>query len=169
MHALKDTYNRQIDYLRISMTDRCNLKCIYCTPEKNVTQYNHTDFLTNDEIIRFVRIACRHGLQKVRITGGEPLMRKNIISLIHSIKSVGVQDLSLTTNGIILSDCAADLKRAGLDRVNISLDTLDGERYRGITRGGDIHNVWNAIEAAEAAGLSPIKINVVPIRGLNDG
>jgi cyclic pyranopterin phosphate synthase len=165
---MKDNYNRRIDYLRISITDRCNLKCIYCTPLKKLKHFNSDEILTDDEIIRFVRIACRQGLQKVRITGGEPLMRKNISSLIQSIKEAGVRDLSLTTNGTMLPDRASELKKAGLDRVNISLDTLDAKRYKAITRGGDIHKVWKSIRAAEAAGLSPIKINVVPIKGLND-
>lgn len=165
---IKDNYDRRIDYLRISITDRCNLKCVYCMPLKGPKHFKESDVLTDEEIVRFIRIACRHGLKKVRITGGEPLMRKGIVHLISSIKETGISDLSLTTNGIMLSGLSRRLKDAGLDRVNISLDTMDAERYRGITRGGNINHVWNAIKEAEQVGLSPVKINVVPIRGLND-
>jgi cyclic pyranopterin phosphate synthase len=165
---LKDSFNRRIDYLRISITDKCNLKCVYCTPVKAVKRFSTDDLLTDEEIVRFVKSASRHGLRKVRITGGEPLMRKSIITLTESLKQAGITDLSLTTNGTLLPDMAADLRKAGLDRVNISLDTLDRERYRGITRGGNIRRVWKAIESAEKTGLVPVKINVVPIRGLND-
>lgn len=166
--ALKDSFNRRIDYLRISITDKCNLKCIYCMPSEGLKFFQEKDVLTNDEILRFVRIARKHGLRKVRITGGEPLMRKDIISLISSIKKTGVRDLSITTNGIRLSKIAGDLKKAGLDRVNISLDTMDPDKYRAITKGGNIELVWQSIKKAEKAGLTPVKINVVPIRGLND-
>jgi cyclic pyranopterin phosphate synthase len=165
---LTDSFNRQINYLRISITDRCNLKCVYCTPEKKLKHFTSGEVLTDDEIVRFVRVARRHGLRKVRITGGEPLLRKNIIGLVSFIKKTGISDLSLTTNGLMLSSLAKDLKRAGLSRVNISLDTLDSEKYRSITRGGDIMLVWKAIRAAEEAGLTPVKINMVPIKGLND-
>ncbi len=167
-YPLKDSFDRRIDYLRISITDKCNLKCIYCMPSKRPRYFKEPDILTDKEIVRFVRIAYKQGLRKVRITGGEPLLRKNIIELISSIKDIGIYDLSLTTNGIILSKLARMLKRAGLDRVNISLDTLDSDRYRKITDGGDIDRVWKSIREAEKIGLSPVKINVVPIRGLND-
>jgi len=152
---LKDTFNRKIDYLRISITDRCNLKCVYCTPKKALKHFNASEILTDEEIIRFVRVAHRHGLSKVRITGGEPLLSKNIIGLVSSIKNIGIRDLSLTTNGLKLASI-------------ISLDTLDADRYKSIARGGDITLVWDAIKAAEKAGLTPVKINVVPIKGLND-
>lgn len=165
---LTDSFNRRIDYLRISVTDRCNLKCIYCKPVKGLKHFHNTDILKNDEITRIVRIAFGHGLRKVRITGGEPLLRRNILGLISAIKSIGIPELSLTTNGIMLSECAQELKHAGLDRVNISLDTLDPVRYKFMTRGGDIERVWKAIETAEKTGLTPVKINVVPIRGIND-
>jgi cyclic pyranopterin phosphate synthase len=167
-NTLKDSFDRRIDYLRISITDKCNLKCIYCTPTKGIKRFKETEVLTDDEIIRFVRIACKQGLKKVRITGGEPLIRKNITNLVSAIKQTGIPELSLTTNGIMLSELAVDLKNAGLDRVNISLDTFDPERYRGITKGGDIRRVWKSIEEADRIGLSPLKINFVPIRGLND-
>jgi cyclic pyranopterin phosphate synthase len=167
-NPLKDSFDRRIDYLRVSITDKCNLKCIYCTPTKGIKRFKETEVLTDEEIIRFVRIACKQGLKKVRITGGEPLIRKNITKLVSAIKQTGIPELSLTTNGILLSELAGDLKKAGLDRVNISLDTFDPERYRGITKGGDIRRVWKSIEEAERIGLSPLKINFVPIRGLND-
>lgn len=166
--VLKDSFNRQIDYLRISITDRCNLKCIYCTPEKGLKHFNCADILTTDEIIRVVRIAGKYGVRKVRLTGGEPLLREDIIPLISGIKQAGIQDLSITTNGQRLAGMAGALKKAGLDRVNISLDTLIADRYREITRGGKIERVWEAVAEAERAGLSPVKINVVPVRGVND-
>ena len=165
---LKDSYNRQIDYIRISITDKCNLKCIYCMPSENLKFFKQKEVMTNDEILRFIRIASKHGLRKVRITGGEPLMRKNIISLISSIKKIGIRDLSITTNGIVLSKVVEDLKKAGLDRVNISLDTMYPDKFKAITGGGDIDSVWQSIKKAEKTGLTPVKINVVPIRGVND-
>lgn len=167
-YQLKDSYSRRIDYLRISVTDKCNLKCLYCMPSKGLKHFEDSEILTNDEIVRFVRIAHKHGLEKVRITGGEPLVRKDIIDLVRLIKSVGICDLSITTNGTTLSGQAEELKRAGLDRVNISLDSLDAERYRKITKGGDISLVWNSVKEAERVGLVPVKINMVPIRGIND-
>ena len=166
--SLTDNFDRTIDYLRISITDKCNLRCIYCMPEKGVKPFAQSEVLTDDEIVRFVRIARGHGLRKVRITGGEPLVRKNITGLLSSIKATGIRELGLTTNGIKLSEHAHELKKAGLDRVNISLDTLKPKRYREITKGGDIGLVLESIETAEKAGLAPIKINMVPIRGIND-
>ncbi|MBI5056073.1 MAG: GTP 3',8-cyclase MoaA [Nitrospirae bacterium] len=165
---MKDSYNRRIDYLRISITDKCNLKCVYCKPSKGLKNFDDAEIMTDGEIVRFVRIAHKHGLRKVRITGGEPLLRKNILVLISSIKQTGIHDLSLTTNGIMLPELAGELKKAGLARVNISLDTMDAEKYRAITKGGDIRRVLKAINEAESVGLSPVKINVVPIRGIND-
>jgi cyclic pyranopterin phosphate synthase len=165
---IKDSYNRRIDYLRVSITDKCNLKCVYCMPSKGLKYFKESEVLTDEEIVRFVRIARRHGLRKVRITGGEPLVRKNIIQLVSSLKKTGIHDLSLTTNGMLLSRLAGDLKQAGLDRVNISLDTMDATVYREITKEGDIKRVWESIREAERVNLTPVKINVVPIRGLND-
>ena len=165
---LKDSFNRRIDYLRISVTDKCNLKCVYCTPSKGLKYFKETDLLTDEEIIRFISIAHRHGLRKVRITGGEPLLRKNILQLIASIKKIGIRELSLTTNGLTLSKMAQRLKSAGLDRVNISLDTLDAAKYKTIANGGDINLVWESIKEAERVDLMPVKINVVPMRGIND-
>jgi cyclic pyranopterin phosphate synthase len=165
---VKDTFNRSIDYLRISITDRCNLKCIYCMPEKGLKHFDKSEILTTDEIIRIVRIACKYGVRKARLTGGEPLLRDDIISLIKGIKAAGIRDLSITTNGQRLAGMAQELKKAGLDRVNISLDTLIADRYRDMTRGGEIDRVWESVSEAEHAGLSPVKINVVPVRGVND-
>ncbi|MEE8329499.1 MAG: GTP 3',8-cyclase MoaA [Thermodesulfovibrionia bacterium] len=166
--SLEDSYKRRIDYLRVSITDKCNLKCVYCMPKKGIKHFDDSEILTSEEIVRFVRIARKNGLRKVRITGGEPLMRKDILSLVSSIKKTGIRDLSLTTNGIMLSKYAGKLKKAGLDRANISLDTMDADKFRTITNGGDISRVWEAVEAAEEVRLSPVKINVVPIRGFND-
>jgi GTP 3',8-cyclase len=166
---LKDTYDRTIDYIRISVTDRCNLRCLYCMPPGGLKPLDHRDILRYEEIARFLRVAVHTGVRKIRITGGEPLMRKNITGLIKMIKSIeGIRQLSLTTNGILLERYAEELADAGLDRVNVSLDSLKPERYREITRGGDLDAVLKGIESAERAGLTPIKINMIPIRGLND-
>lgn len=164
----RDSFNRQIDYLRISITDKCNLKCIYCMPEKGLKHFAQSEILTTDEIIRIVRIAGKYGVKQVRLTGGEPLLREDIVPLISGIKGAGIKDLSITTNGQRLASIAQKLKKAGLDRVNISLDTLIADRYRKITRGGEIDRVWEAVSEAESAGLSPVKINMVPVRGVND-
>jgi cyclic pyranopterin phosphate synthase len=165
---LPDSFNRQIDYLRVSITDQCNLKCIYCMPEKGLKHFARSDILTNDEIIRIIRIACKYGVRKVRLTGGEPLLRNDILQLITGIKSAGIKDLSITTNGQRLAGLAGALKNAGLDRVNISLDSLIAQRYREITRGGELDRVWEAVAEAERVGLFPVKINMVPVRGVND-
>lgn len=166
--TIRDSFERKIDYLRVSITDRCNLHCVYCSPERRATHFSASELLTAGEISRFVRIARGHGLRKVRITGGEPLLRKDVTEIISSVKALGIRDVSLTTNGVLLAGMARKLRAAGLDRVNISLDTLNPARYAEMTGGGDMRLVWRAIEEAEAAGLSPVKINVVPIRGIND-
>lgn len=166
---LRDKFERVIDYLRISITDRCNLRCVYCMPRSGVKLFEHREILTYEEITRVADIAASLGVRKLRITGGEPLVRKNISYLIASLKAIkGIEDISLTTNGILLEKYARGLADAGLNRINISLDTLSPERYREITRGGDISLVLKGIDAAEEAGLLPIKINMVPIRNLND-
>ncbi|MDH3258673.1 MAG: GTP 3',8-cyclase MoaA [Deltaproteobacteria bacterium] len=165
---LEDSFGRRIDYLRVSVTDRCNLKCVYCVPKAGVTHIQESGILSSEEIARFVSIVKRFGLRKVRLTGGEPLVRPDILRLVSLIKATGIRDLSLTTNGIRLADMAEDLKKAGINRVNISLDTLDPEKYRAITRGGDIHSVLEGIRKSEEAGLYPVKINVVPMPGLTD-
>ena len=166
---LTDAYQRRIDYLRISVTDRCNLKCVYCMPGKGLKPFRQADLLSVRELERIVLAAHRYGLRKVRVTGGEPLMRGDICTIISTIKKkTSIRDLSMTTNGIMLAPLAEKLKKAGLDRVNISLDTMDPGRYRTMTRGGDLSRVWDSIEAAEKSGLLPIKLNVIPIRGMND-
>ena len=157
-----DRFDRNITYLRISVTDRCNLRCRYCMPEEGVQLISHEDILSYDEITAFTRAAVAGGINKVRITGGEPLVRKGIASLVEMISAIeGVTDLSMTTNGILLSEYAAPLAAAGLMRVNISLDTLDPDKFRFVTRGGDITAVLKGIEAAQRAGLRPVKINCV--------
>jgi cyclic pyranopterin phosphate synthase len=157
-----DRFNRKINYLRISVTDRCNLRCRYCMPEEGVKLLPHNDILSFDEITEFTRIAVDKGVNKVRITGGEPLVRKGIVDLVRMIKQIkGISDLSMTTNAVLLSRYAHDLKQAGLDRVNISLDTMDSEKYSYITRGGDINAAINGIDAAVQEGLMPVKINCV--------
>ena len=168
MKGLKDNYHRTIDYLRVSITDRCNLRCIYCMPSGGLIPIEHKEILRYEEIIRVIRIAAKIGVRKIRITGGEPLVRRNVVYFIASIKNIpGIEDLSLTTNGILLSRYAEELKSAGLDRVNVSLDTLKPKRYREITRSGDLSLVLKGIEAIEKVGLNPIKINMVPICGVN--
>lgn len=155
--------------MRISVTDRCNLRCVYCMPSDGVKPIKHSDILTYEEIIRIVRIAADLGVRKIRITGGEPLIRKNLFYLISSLNKIeGIDEISLTTNGQLLENHIEKLAMAGLNRVNISLDSLDPERYRSITRGGDINRVWRGIEMTEKLRLFPIKINMVPVRGFND-
>lgn len=157
-----DSFNRKINYLRISVTDRCNLRCVYCMPPDGVKALNHNDILTYKEITSVVSIAVRKGVDKVRITGGEPLVRKGIVSLVEMIAAIeGIKDLGLTTNAILLDKYALDLKNAGLHRVNISLDTLNPERFKQITRLGNITDTLRGIDAAEKADLLPIKLNCV--------
>lgn len=157
-----DRYNRKLNYLRISVTDRCNLRCTYCMPEEGVTMLSHKEILSFDEIVEVVKVGVSHGINKVRITGGEPLVRRGIVDLVRMIWNVeGVKDLSMTTNAILLEQFAKDLAKAGLQRVNISLDTTDAKKFKEISRGGDIQEVFKGIEAARKADLSPIKINCV--------
>jgi len=164
-----DAYDRPISYLRISVTDRCNLRCIYCMPEDGVAWRPHKEVLRYEEIETIVRAAADLGISKVRLTGGEPLVRLGIVDLVRMIARIdGIDDLAMTTNGVLLAGYADDLADAGLDRVNISLDTLDPERFRRITRRGELKDVLNGIEAARTAELKPIKINTVVIRNLND-
>ncbi|MGD9028316.1 MAG: GTP 3',8-cyclase MoaA [Anaerolineae bacterium] len=164
-----DAYNRPISYLRISVTDRCNLRCIYCMPEEGVPWRPHDEVLRYEEIEVVVHAAAELGISKVRLTGGEPLVRLGVVDLVHKISRIpGVDDLAMTSNGVLLARYAHDLANAGLHRVNISLDTLDAERFRQITRCGDLVDVLAGIEAARQVGLRPIKINTVVIRGMND-
>lgn len=157
-----DRFNRNLSYLRISVTDRCNLRCTYCMPEEGIKLLRHKDILTFSEITEFTLIAVKNGVTKVRMTGGEPLVRKGIIQLVRMISNIdGVTDLSMTTNGILLRDYAKGLKDAGLQRINISLDTIDPGKFKTITRTGNIHDVFYGIKAAKLAGLYPVKINCV--------
>ncbi len=164
-----DAYNRPISYLRISVTDRCNLRCVYCMPEAGVAWRPHEAILRYEEIETIVRAAAELGITKLRLTGGEPLVRLGVVELVRSLAAIpGIDDLAMTTNGVRLVDHAQELAAAGLHRVNISLDTLDRERFRRITRCDRLHDVLAGVEAARAAGLSPVKINTVVTRGLND-
>jgi cyclic pyranopterin phosphate synthase len=164
-----DAYNRPISYLRISVTDRCNLRCVYCMPPQGVVKRAHDEILRYEEIETVVRAAAELGITKVRLTGGEPLVRPGIVDLVHMLTRVkGIDDLAMTTNGILLTDYAKNLARAGLQRVNVSLDTLRPERFERITRRGSLENALAGMEAAHEAELKPVKINTVVIRGLND-
>lgn len=157
-----DKFNRKINYLRISVTDRCNLRCRYCMPEHGIKMLDHKDILSFEEIYDVTKIGVEMGIEKVRITGGDPLVRKNIEDLVYMIAKIdGIRDLAMSTNGILLEEYAQILADAGLHRVNISLDTMDPDKYYYITRGGDIRKVLKGIEAAYKAGLLPIKINCV--------
>ena len=166
---MKDSYGREINYLRISLTDRCNLRCIYCMPEKGIEKVSHEDILTLEEVYEITEAFVELGINKIRFTGGEPLTRKGIVSLIERVSKLsGVKDLAMTTNGILLEKFAPSLKEAGLNRVNISLDTLKEEKYAYITRGGKLEEILKGIEEARKVGLIPIKINAVLIGGFND-
>lgn len=157
-----DSYNRHINYLRISVTDRCNLRCTYCMPAEGIALMQHADILSFEEIMQVVDAAMTLGVDKIRITGGEPLVRKGIVDLVEMIASKpGIKDLGMTTNGQLLEKFALPLKQAGLHRVNVSLDTMDPEKYSQLTRGGNIYNVLRGIDASVSAGLSPVKINCV--------
>jgi cyclic pyranopterin phosphate synthase len=166
---LFDPYHRKINYLRISVTDRCNLRCRYCMPEEGLSLIPHEEILSYEEILRIVRVFALEGISKVRLTGGEPLVRKGIVDFVSRLSEIeAIKDLSLTTNGILLKDFAGDLKRAGLKRINISLDTLNREKFSMITRRNGYEKVWQGIEEALKVSLFPIKINMVAIKGLND-
>jgi len=165
----QDAYNRPISYLRISVTDRCNLRCAYCMPPEGIPWVPHEDILTYEEIETVVRAAAELDISKVRVTGGEPLVRLDIVELVRMLALIpGVDDLAMTTNGMLLSRYASSLAEAGLQRVNISLDSLQPKRFRSITRGGRLEDVLEGMEAARRVGLEPIKINTVVIRGMND-
>jgi len=168
MAGLTDNHNRVISYLRLSVTDRCNLRCVYCLPEDGVVRLDHQDILTYEELTRLTRLALDLNITKVRLTGGEPLVRRGIVDFAHQLKTLAVPDLRLTTNGQLLAEMAADLYAAGVSKVNVSLDTLQADKYRVITRGGRLERVLAGLDAALEAGFDPVKINVVVMRGLND-
>ncbi len=169
MTGLSDSFQRPIDYLRISVTDRCNLRCVYCMPKEGLSLMPHSEILSYEEIYAIVAAAAELGISKVRLTGGEPLVRLDLPQLVRMLAQIrGIDDLSLTTNGVLLSRYAAELKEAGLRRVNVSLDTLRSDRFLSITRHARLDDVLDGIHAAQAAGLLPVKINVVVMRGMNE-
>ncbi len=165
-HALVDGFGRVIDYLRISVTDRCNLNCIYCRPKSQIAHLTHGDILRYEEILEIIKLARELGIKKFRITGGEPLVRKGLIGFLEQLYKMKI-DFSLTTNGILLSEFADDLFQAGLKRINISLDSLRPQRYSQITRGGELSEVLDGIEKAKKL-FSTVKINTVVMRGINE-
>jgi len=169
MNKLIDSLGREISYLRVSITDRCNYRCIYCKPEEQFEFIPHEEILRYEEIVEIIEEAVNLGVTKVRVTGGEPLARKGVVDFIKKLREIKkLEDISLTTNGFFLSEYAEKLKDAGLDRVNISLDSLQEEKYKTITRGGSLEKALKGIDSALKAGLLPIKINTVLIRGIND-
>ena len=166
---LVDTYSRHLKYLRVSVTDRCNLRCSYCMPRNLIPKMSHEDILTYEEILRVVKIGIRLGITKVRITGGEPLIRKGIFDFLKALCAVkGLSDISLTTNGVTLEKNIHLIKEAGIKRLNISLDTLDRDRFKRITGRDSFNRVWQGILAAHDLGFKPLKINVVALAGIND-
>ena len=165
--ALTDTYGRIHDNLRISVTDRCNIRCFYCMPESGVKFVPKPEILSFEEIERFARVAVEAGVRKIRLTGGEPLLRKDLPRLVEKLAAIpGVEDIALTTNGVLLADQAGALHAAGLRRINVHLDTLDRERFRQITRRDDFDAVMRGIAEAQRVGLGPIKINAVAVKNL---
>jgi GTP 3',8-cyclase len=164
-----DSFGRRINYLRISLTDRCNLRCVYCMPAVGMHFMPRPELLTSEELLLVVRSAAAAGFQKIRLTGGEPSLRPDLVELVRAIKAVpGIEHMAMTTNGLRLAKLAGPLKEAGLDRVNISIDTLDPQKFRQVTRGGRLDQVWEGIAEADRVGLHPIKLNAVVVRGLND-
>ncbi|MBW2645336.1 MAG: GTP 3',8-cyclase MoaA [Deltaproteobacteria bacterium] len=164
-----DPFHRKITYLRISITDRCNMRCLYCISADSLRPLSHRDILTYEEILAITRASVDLGITKVRITGGEPLIRRDVLHFIRLLCAIpGLKDVSITTNGTLLKDMAGPLFDAGIRRINISLDTLNPLKFRRITRRDHFHEVWDGISAANEAGFSPIKLNVVIIKGLND-
>jgi len=165
-----DAFGRAIDYLRVSVTDRCNLRCVYCMPPEGVPPIAHDEVLRFEEIVRVVDAAAGLGIRQVRLTGGEPLVRRGIDALVRMLRALpDIKEITLTTNGTLLAGLAEPLAAAGLTRVNVSLDTLDADAYRAITRGGSLAAALEGIAAAERAGLVPVKVNMVVMRGINDG
>jgi cyclic pyranopterin phosphate synthase len=163
----RDSFGRDIHYLRISLTDKCNMRCVYCMSEDMVFQPNE-ELMTTPEILRLVNLFARLGIDKIRLTGGEPSIHPDLIPIVRGIHAAGITRISMTTNGLRLTDLAQPLKAAGLERVNVSVDTLDPERFHRVTRWGHLDKVLDGITAAEAAGLTPLKINAVVARGFNE-
>ncbi len=163
-----DRFGRNIHYLRISLTDHCNLRCIYCMPE-DMTFRPNKELMQDDEILTLMQLFTRLGFDKFRLTGGEPTVRAHIVDLVRGIAHTpGVRSLSMTTNGILLARLAEKLKEAGLQRVNISIDTLNPDKFKRLTRWGSLEDAWEGLEAAERVGLTPVKINAVVVRGYNE-
>jgi len=166
---MKDSFGREISYMRLSVTDRCNMRCKYCMPEEGVENLGHDKILSFEDIARIVKASVGLGITKYRITGGEPLARKGIVSLVESLAKIeGVEELAMTTNGTMLAEHAEALKKAGLQRVNISVDSLIYHKYEEITRGGDLDAAFDGVNAALKFGLTPLKLNVVAMEGFND-
>ncbi|MHC1783952.1 MAG: GTP 3',8-cyclase MoaA [Anaerolineaceae bacterium] len=166
---LVDSFGRQITYLRVSVTDRCNLRCVYCMPPEGVVWQPHEKIMHFEEIEKVIRVAAEQGVNEVRLTGGEPLVRSDLPRLVEIIARIpGIEDISLTTNGVLLEKFAQPLVAAGLKRINVSLDTLRPDRFAAITRGGIFRQVWRGLEISQAVGLNPIKINTVIMRGVNE-
>ena len=166
---MQDQYGRTIEYLRLSVTDRCNLRCRYCMPEEGVPPLGHDDILSYEEMLRVVQASLGLGIRKIRITGGEPLVRRGLVDFVAQLAALpGDPEITLTTNGLLLAELAGPLKAAGLRRVNVSLDTLRPDRFRSLTRRDGLEQVLAGVTAAEAAGLDPVKVNVIPLKGVND-
>lgn len=167
---LYDRFGRPFEYLRVSVTDLCNLRCVYCMPEEGVPWLPHAEILSFEELAAVVEAAAACGVWKVRLTGGEPLVRKDIARLVERVAKIpGIRDLSMTTNGVLLAPLARDLVQAGLRRINVSLDTLDPVKFRRIARRGDLGSVLAGIDQAQSSGLAPVKVNTVVMGGVNDG
>ncbi len=168
VQPMHDSYGRRINYMRISLTDACNLRCVYCMPEHMKFRPRH-ELMSDAEILTLVRVGASLGVNKIRLTGGEPSIRPGVVELVAEIaRTPGIQDLAMTTNGLLLDKLATPLAAAGLKRVNISIDTLNPQKFRMLTRWGNVEEVWRSIRAAEEAGLLPIKLNCVVVRGFND-
>jgi len=166
---LVDTYRRHLNYMRVSVTDRCNLQCIYCIPQGKMKNLPHAEVLRYEEILRIVRIGVHLGISKVRITGGEPLVRKGVYSFLKTLNTIkGLKDVSLTTNGILLKNNLGKIREAGIKRLNISIDTLDPVKFKRITRHDHFADVWEGIMKAHEMGFAPIKLNTVILKGIND-
>jgi len=167
--ALIDPYQRSIDYMRVSITDLCNLRCLYCRPPEGVELISHDEILRYEEILAITRVACDLGIRKIRVTGGEPLVRRDVLGFISRLTGMdGIEDVGLTTNGILLASMAQDLRSAGLSRLNVSLDSLRRETFKAITGSDNLDGVLKGIRAALNAGFHPVKINVVLLQGLNE-
>lgn len=166
---LLDSLGRNINYLRLSVTDRCNMRCFYCMPKEGIVSKGHDAVLSYEELLLIARAAVGLGIEKIRITGGEPLVRAGIVGFLSTLAGIGgIRHLALTTNGLLLEKMAVDLYNAGVQRLNVSLDSLDAGTFASITRGGDLKSVLAGLDAAEQAGFPPPKINVVIMRGVND-